>query len=59
MVGDVDAVNLIALRIAYVAIQSTPTEAEGAHKEVIEKVEINSDDASASQPIRPAGKSLQ
>ena len=38
MVGDVDAVNLIALRIAYVAIQCAPTEAERANKEIVEEI---------------------
>ena len=53
MMGDIDTVDLVALGIAYVAIQCTPTEAERANKEIIEEIEINSDNCSSANPIRP------
>ena len=38
MVGDVDAVDLVALGVADVAIQSAPTETKGAYKEIVEEI---------------------
>ena len=51
MVGDVDAVNLVALGIADVAIQSAPTEAKRAHEEIVEEIEINAHNSCTTKPI--------
>ena len=51
MMGDVDAVDLVALGIADVAIQSAPTEAKRAHEEIVEEIKINAHDSRTTYPI--------
>ena len=53
MVGNIDAVNLVALRITDVAIEGTPTKTEGTNKEIIEEPHIADDDSSATNPPSP------
>jgi hypothetical protein len=53
MVGDVDAVDLVAFGIVDGAIECSPTEAEGSHKEIIEEPDVTQDDGTATDPPSP------
>ena len=59
MVRDVDAMNLVAVGIAHVAIERTPAESERTDKEVIEKIEIDSDYGRSAYPVCPTGHVAQ
>ena len=59
MVRDVDAMNLVALGIAHVAIQRAPAESERTYKEIIEEVEIDSDYSCSAYPVCPTGHVAQ
>ena len=58
MVTDVNAMNLIAFRIADIAIQGTPTEAKGTNKDIIEKIDIYGNNRDAAYPPRPSRQAL-
>ena len=59
VVGDVDAVDFVALGIADVAIEGTPTKAVGRHEEVIEEPEVDACYGQPAQPPRPRRQLLQ
>lgn len=59
MVGDVDAVDLVAFGIAHVAIEGAPAEAEGADEEIIEEPDVAGDNGCATDPPAPAGQTSQ
>ncbi len=48
MMGDVNAMNLVALRITDIAIEGAPTETKGGDKEVIEEKDIEGNDCYAT-----------
>jgi hypothetical protein len=51
-------VNLVALGIADVAIEGTPTEAEGTDEEVVEEPDIGRNDSQSAYPPAPGGDTL-
>ena len=53
VVGDVNTVNLIPIRIADVTIERTPAETEGTDENIIEKPDVDSHDSSSTKPICP------
>ena len=53
MVGDVDTMDLVAFGIAHVAIEGTPAETEGTHKEVLEEPDVAGHDQGAAKPPCP------
>ena len=57
--ADVDAAYLIAVRINGVAIDGTPTEAEGTDEEVIEKADVSGDNKQPAQPKEPGGEATK
>ena len=59
MVGDVDAVDLVAFGIAHIAVEGAPTEAEGADEEVVEEPDIARHDDTAANPPAPRGNLLE
>ena len=58
IMGNVNAVNLIAVWIGHVAIERTPTEPIGRDKEIVEEPHIDSHHANAAHPVGPAGHLL-
>ena len=59
MMGDVDAVDLVALGIADIAIEGAPTETEGRDEEIIEKPDVAQHDSDTAYPPSPGGDFLQ
>lgn len=59
VVGDVDTVNLVAFRIADIAVERTPAEAERTDKDVIEEADVERDDSSSAEPIGPIRQTAQ
>ena len=51
--------NLVARRIADVAVQGTPTEAEGADEDVVEEINVKRQYGCTAYPHRPTGHELQ
>jgi len=58
-VGDVDTVNLVALRIVDCAIECPPTEAEGPDEEIIEEPDVDQYDSPATNPPSPGRNPLE
>ena len=59
VMADVNAVNLVARRIADVAVQGTPTETEGADEDVVEEINVKRQNGTTAYPHRPTGHELQ
>ena len=57
MMGDVDAVDLVALGIADITVEGAPTETEGGHEEIIEEPDVTRNNRDAAQPPSP-GRNL-
>ena len=55
MVGDVDAVDLVTLRIADVAIEGTPTKTERSDEEIVEEPHVADDYSGSAYPPSPVG----
>ena len=53
MMGDVYAVDLIALGIVDGAIKGTPPEPEGSHEEIVEEPDVAQDDSATTNPPSP------
>ena len=59
MMRDVDTVDFIAFRIVDGTIECSPSEAEGADKEIVEEPNVAQDHRSATNPPAPGRDSLQ
>ena len=59
VVRDVDAVNLIAVGIAGIAVEGTPAESRRADEEIIEQPDIDHHHADTAYPPSPSGIAME
>ena len=59
MMGNVYTVDLIAVRIADITIERTPTETEWTDENIIEKPDVDSNNSSSTKPICPIRQMTQ